>query len=187
MDAELQQAWKELKEGQIAYEPSRAMTQGTPEMVLVRIARGDVIDVQSGFRDRAWVERVKVSGSMRVTLTGDPDDFSIVALSSETQALVGPGSDWSWRVTPLRSGNLPLHLRVTARIHLSNGSQENYDLPVKTAQIAVRADRVWQAKAFWDRNWQWVLGSPIVLGALGWLSARALKRRSRRSPVGFGR
>jgi hypothetical protein len=187
MDEELQQAFKELDEGRIAYEPARAMTQGTPEMVLVRIARGGTIDTETGFRDRAWVDRLKVSGSMSATLTGDPGDFEIVALSSDTQALVGSASDWVWRVTPLRSGNLPLILRVTARIHLSNGSQENYDLPVKTAQIAVRADRVWQAKAFWDRNWQWVLGSPMVLGALGWLSARALKRRRGRNPVGFGR
>jgi hypothetical protein len=187
MDAELQQAWNELAEGTIAYEPSRVMREGQSEIVLVRIARGDTIDAKSGFVDQAWVERLKVSGFMTAALNADPGEFEIVSLSSDAQALVGPSTEWTWRVTPLRDGDLSLSLRITARIRLSDGSSENHDLPVKTARISVRADRWWRTTQFWERNWQWLLGSPIVLGFLGWAGARLVKRRRSRKRGGARR
>jgi hypothetical protein len=184
MDKELQQAWKELKDGKIAYEPSRTMTEGEPEKVLVRIAQGDTIDAKSKFVDSVWVECLKVSGFMSASLSADHDDFEIVPLSSESQALVGASTDWVWRVTPLRSGNLALNVKVTARIRLSDGSSEHHDLLVKDAHISVRANPRWRAIRFWKRNWQVILGSPIVLGLLAWLGTRLLKKRAERR-IGF--
>ena len=184
LDDELQQAWKELTEGRIAYEPSRTMTEGEPEDVRVRIARGETIDTESGFGGRrVLVERLKASFVMTASLSADAGDFEIVPLSSEGQALVDPFTDWIWRVTPLRSGDLALNVRVTARIRLSNGSSEDRDLLVQAAQISVRANPRWRATKFWERNWQWILGSPILGGVLTWLAARLLRRRRAGNPI----
>jgi hypothetical protein len=181
MDEELQRAWRELRDGQIAYEPIRMMTEGQPEEVRARIAQGDTINVQTGFRDRVTVEQMKVSGSMAAELLGNPGDFAIESLSSKSQALVGPFTDWVWRVTPLHSGQLALKLKITAHIRLSNGSSEDHDLLVKDTNITVHANRGWRLARFWRQNWQWILGSPIVLGIGGWIVARIRSKKSTQS------
>jgi len=185
MDDEIQKAWQELKDGRIAYEPSRLMTEGNPEVVRVRIARGDTIDTKSGFSNEAWVERLKISGFMTASLNADANDFEIVALSSESQALVGDFTDWVWRVTPLRVGDLALRVRVTARIRLSDGSTEVHDLLVKDARINVKSNPQWRLTRFWDRNRQWILGSPMVVGLATWAGARILKKRRTKRRIGF--
>jgi hypothetical protein len=185
MDNELQQAWRELKDGRIAYEPSRTMTEGVPEKVLVRIAQGQTVDAKSGFVDAVWVERLKVSGSMTAHLQADVADFEIVPLGSEEQALVGSSTDWVWQVTPLRDGELRLNLSVAVRIRLSDGSFENHDILVKQTQIAVRANPRWLLVRFWKQNWQWILGSPIILGILAWVGTRLIKRKRGGKRIGF--
>jgi hypothetical protein len=185
MDDEIQKAWTELKDGRIAYEPSRTMTEGTPEIVRVRIARGDSIDVASNFSDRVWVERLKTSAFMTAVLVADANDFDVKGLSSDSQALVGDFTDWVWSVTPLRDGALTLSIRVTARVRLSDGSSETHDLLVKDTPITVRSNPRWRLSRFWNRNWQWMLGSPIVLGVLGWLGSRIAKRRRTERRAGF--
>jgi hypothetical protein len=177
MDDQLIQAWKELKSGLIAYEPSRTMTQGVPENVLVRISRGGAIDADSGFTHTAWVEAMRVSGTMTAKLSGNPQDFEIVPLSTGTQAVV-EASDWLWRVTPLRSGALILNLTVTARISLSDSRIESRDELVKAAEITVATDYWWLTKRFVKSNWQWLLGSPVVVGgAFAWVFRRRRDKR----------
>jgi hypothetical protein len=85
MDDEIQKAWTELKDGRIAYEPSRTMTEGTAEIVRVRIARGESVDSTSNFSDKVWVERLKTSAFMTAVLVAAANDFDVKELSSESR------------------------------------------------------------------------------------------------------
>ncbi len=89
-------------------------------------------------------------------------------------------------VTPLESGEKKLYLTVTARLFLSNGEVQQKDVAVKEAVILVEVDHLWITKRFVTGNWQYVFGSPIVIGLLYWLGRKIHRKRNRR-PAGFER
>lgn len=185
MDEELRRAWKEMDEGRIAYDPKRELRQGDSEEVRARISREPDIDLREGFESEVWIERLRVSGSMAAYLSGNPNDFEIVALSSPKQALVGSFTDWNWEVTPLSAGNKTLNLRVVATIRLSNGETETKDILVKDTQIHVEVNRAWAAKRFIQDHWQWLLGSPLLVGLITWIASRVRVSRKRKRSAGF--
>ena len=157
------------------------MKQGVAQVVVVRIAdrssRTAFRDLPSDFA----VERLRTSATMKAQLIGDADIFAIRSLSSDQQALVGDVTDWKWVVTPQIPGNHQLYLTVTAVLRLSTGAIESRDVLVKQATISVAVNRRWQVTSFIRSNWQWLLGSPLILGGLGWLMNRLRKRRSNRA------
>jgi len=185
MDEELSQAWKELRDGNVAYEPNRCMRQGRPNMIKVRVTRHRNLDLSVGLPNSFWVDRLKVSGTVTAKLDGRPDEFDISSLNSPQQALVGPYSDWLWLVTPLKSGLRSLNLRIIAKIRLSNGDTETKDVLVKATTVEVRVDRAWATKRFCQNNWKWLLGSPIVLAILGSITAHLRRRAKRRNRMIF--
>ena len=185
MDDELRQAWADLKEGRIAYDPKPSMSQGKAEEVTARIALEMKTPITKGLKGKPWVERLRTSGSMSAYLDGAPEEFEILARSSTRQAIVGPYTEWVWEVTPLRPGEYNLNLRVVARIRLSNQESEEKDVIVKRARIVVVVEPPWAIKRFIVVNWQWLLGSPLVLGVLAWLIAKRKSWPRKRKPIGF--
>ncbi len=188
---ELKRAWLSLDEGKVAYEPNREMTQGVPEEVRIRVSDDASVPLDLGiFREPAVVEQLKTSGSMSADLTAGKDDFEITRLSSSRQALVGPFTDWIWRVTPLKAGEHQLFLKVTAQIRLSNGDEEVRDVLAKDTVITVAANPSWAARGFFARNWQWLVGGPVTLAVVGGLIAYmrgvfSRRRRKDKPPIGF--
>jgi hypothetical protein len=183
MDRELKRAVDRLTPGRIAYNPKLAMKQGIEETVRVRISDDPHADLNQGFALTPTVERLKLSGAMSAYLSGEKDDFQVVALSSADQPVAGTYADWLWLVTPLRGGTHMLHLRVTARIWLSNQHIETKDLLVKDTVISVAVRPWFVVHRFFSSNWQWIIGSPIVLGAAAWAWKRVSARR--RHAIGF--
>jgi len=183
MDRELKRAVNQLTPGRIAYNPKLAMKQGIEETVTVRISDDPHAELTHGFATTPIVERLRISGAMSAYLSGDKDDFEIVALSSDDQPVAGTYTDWFWQVTPLRRGTHKLHLRVTARIWLSNLHIETKDLLVKDTVISVAVRPWFVVRRFFTSYWQWIIGSPIVLGAIAWVWKKISARR--RHPIGF--
>jgi len=184
MDEELRQAWAEMKEGLIAYNPTSSMRQGHAEEVIVRIMREPLANPAEGFREAPAVERLRTSGSMSARLEGDPDEFRITPISSAQQALVGPHTDWIWTVMPLKAGDRSLYLHVAARIYLSNGENGAKDVLVKSAKIRVEVDSVWFAANLAKEHWQYILASPILLGLISWIYSKWPRKNKSRS-AGF--
>ncbi len=185
MDEELRNAWEELDEGSIAYEPKRCMRQGQTEEVKVRITQHGNVDLSAKLPNVFWIEQLKVSGTMAAYLEGQPDEFEIRSLSSTQQALVGSYSEWIWLVTPIKSGLRSLNLLVVAKIRLSNREVETKDVLVKATTIEVEVDRTWATRRFFQDNWEWFLGSPIVLGLMAWVVAKLRRIRRKRRRMGF--
>jgi hypothetical protein len=183
MDDALREAREYLRAGRIAFRPREEMVQGKPEEVRVEVSShpspSPFGNLPPGFR----VETIPTSGVMKVELLGDAEQFRIRPLSTDQQALMGRHTDWRWVVTPLVPGRYKLHLRVTAVLWLSNGRTESSDIVVRDSIINVRVNRRWILTGFLKRNWQWLLGSPVLLGAAAWVLTRL--RRPKQRSAGF--
>lgn len=196
---ELQRAYDALPWGRIAFEPKRTMRQGIEETVVVRISRNNEANILEGWVDSnsvtgetrsrdgnpVRVEHIKVSGAMEVELVAaDPEAFRIQPPGPLRQAIVGPYTDFSWLVTPLKRGRYVLRLQVAAEIPTAAGVKERR-VEVKNADIEVEVNPGFVAKRFWSENWQWLAGSPFVVGFFGW-AARRLRTRNKGSSASSG-
>jgi hypothetical protein len=168
--------WNELRNGLLAYEPERSMVEGRPELIRIRISRTGTIDTDTGFRGDVQVEILRTSPLMSAEILGRKEDFRIELLSSYRQAMVD-STDWVWRVTPLNHGDLSLVLKIVVQIPIPESNEVFRDAVVKETTITVEANPQWRIAQFWGNNWQWILGSPLVLGLLAWLATRGLKRK----------
>jgi hypothetical protein len=157
------------------------MRQGVETTVTARVSRtktGITAGLPADEAGSVKVEEVKVGEVMTASLDHDPGDFLVVPLSTATQVVTGPFTQWQWRVTPLRSGERHLNLRLSARLQLPDGSREFKDIPVEEAVIIVHVNPVYLAQQFVASNWQWLIGGPVgLLALLGWLRKRGAPER----------
>lgn len=189
--------------GQIVFNPPRYMTVGLEEPIEAAITLGDVEAAIRQFVGKGIVTKANltVSSRMRVKILGE--DFKIKEYSSEEQTVdIGKPSFeptlWKWRITALKSGQLPLTLRATRIMAVPRGGDVPRDLPSFEYRIIVTANR-WYSIEHWtsdNRTWAIPLAVSPAVPAFGkafhWLkfgmNRRKRKRVSRRRSVKrFGR
>jgi hypothetical protein len=186
LDAEAERIWNRLTIGSIAYNPEERMLQGVPKDVVARIAADPNAEgLTKGFPASPRIEALKVSGVMQAELKeGETGTFEINKTSdTNEQAILPPYSEWKWIVTPLQTGVHSLHLSVSVIMELPDKRTRKKVL-TKEASIRVIVNPRYVARTFFENNWQWVLGSPIVLGAVAWVWAH-LRRKKKKGPAGF--
>ena len=114
---------------------------------------------------------------MKVKLTGD--NFDINPLSSEKQVVRQEGfTEWSWDVTPLKSGRQALHLVVTVRLLIPGQDEQEIDWPVMDKWISVEVNHTYRIMQFIVSHWKWIVVSiilPIVIAVIGILNKKTLK------------
>ena len=170
-----------LVKGKIAYEIPDTMDMGKnyKATVIVTKAMNDSILFQN-FNPRYYYrEKIKVSSIVNVFLI-DPteNNFNITSLSTAEQ-LVDDSTNtvWKWNITPKRSGNNELVLRVTAKVFDRLG--ENYkDIKVFEKTIKVNAPILTRIKQFVSENWKW-LSTVIVIPLILWVRRTLLKRKQK--------
>jgi hypothetical protein len=186
LDAEMKEAWDRAGIGVIAYNPDTQMVQGVTKPVMVRIAVDpNAPSLTTGLPPSPTVAALKVTGEMRAELrAARAGTFEIVKTAEKDERpLLPPYAEWKWMVTPLESGDHVLLLTITAMIELPDKRRRE---PVisKEATIHVRVDPMYVTKNFVQKNWQWLVGSPVVGGALAWLWAHR-RRQKKRGAAGF--
>jgi hypothetical protein len=158
--------------GAVLWTPPETMRVARPERVEVRISDADVAlsKLSEGLRGRGVprIDTLEITPLMRVTLTADPKDFSIRALSTQDQ-LVRPGTvaRWDFDVAALRSGLHRLRLLASMRVKVE-GKDEVVDLPSYESEVRVRVAPVRAVGQFCAENWKWIVGTvaiPIVAWA----------------------
>jgi hypothetical protein len=180
----LECAKRDLKPGRLAFEPRKTMDQGREERVFVRLSREAASDISKGFREGPPIIRTLQVGSvMRAALDYSQADFEVHRIGEENKVVAPPYTEWAWMVTPLRGGDKELRVLVYAELMVPNGSPEPYEAFAGSAVIHVHTRLSYMVEKFVRENWQWLLGSPIVLALGGWLGARLLKSKKR--PAGF--
>jgi hypothetical protein len=175
----LQQAADKLPLGKVDVNHPTAMKVNQTGTVYVRISRDQQADLTkdlAGNGNSDLKDSLPVSTSMKVDIKSD-SNFKVESLDSREQLITSSGyTQWSFAVTPLQSGSLPLHVRISAIIS-ANGVQKNKDFPVKDETIQVSVSPVAVVEGFVSNNWQW-LWSTFVIPIGAWILHRRRKKKT---------
>jgi hypothetical protein len=158
---------KKLSSGRILFNPPEKMKVGIEERVEVRLTKDITEILTEGLKGPGapQIEPIEVGTFMMVKLTGD--SFDINALSSEEQLVKPVGfTEWSWDVTPLKSGTQELHLTVTVRILIPGQDEQKIDWRVMDKQISVDVNPPHTFKRFIECYWQWIVATIISIIAV---------------------
>ena len=159
-----------IRPGRVLYHGPTDMTQGEPGTVIVRIARNEDVDVAKdvGPGGQTTVSAVEVAEEMRVRLDGG-EDFKVRDVHSDPTHFVPitTFSEWTWEVTPLKSGELDLRIVVEVIVRRRDGNERSITpLPVDRKTITVSVNPVWSVGEFVKSYWQWLATTLIVPFAL---------------------
>jgi hypothetical protein len=184
-DTLLEQAADNLPTGQVAVNHPEQMKVSHADTVRVRISRDQAVDLSKGLPAEGHAtehDPIAISTSMKVQLFGEPD-FDIKPLDDTEQLITNKGfTEWSFTVVPLRSGKLPLHVRITAIVRAA-GIEKTKDFPVKDEFIQVRVSPMAAVGTFVSKNWQWLWSTILVPIAL-WLWNRQRKNKDKKDDSG---
>jgi hypothetical protein len=198
LDAEaiIANARKKFKAGKIVYKVADQMETGQSVPVEARVgstSSASAPALRDGFSapGRIVSEDLLVSTFMSAQLTGDKHDFQIQPLAGAEEQVVldDQPAKWTWSVTPLRSGKYLLLLTVSPRITIPGHGWTSLPSLDFRRQITVTVQPVTVqpvdvAKAFFSKNWQYMLTTLLgsgVLGALaGWFRVRKKKGPARK-------
>lgn len=125
---------------------------------------------------------IRVSDRMEARLSGFM--FQITAITPEIQAVSKyQQTEWRWEIHPKKEGKHELHLTLTALLDIDRHSTPR---TIRTFDSVIEVNVTAKQKIgfFLKKNWQWLLGSPIVLGLMTWLVAKLRRIRRRRRPAG---
>jgi hypothetical protein len=160
-----------LEQGRLLYNPPTEMKFSETERVEARISLNPEEDLTENLQGSGQPieESIPVTNFMKVQLKGQA--FEITALNSEEQVVVSPGyTQWSWDVTPQKSGDQSLVLTVSARVKIPDYPDETKDLQVVERVIQVQVSPGRAALNFIEQNLGWI--APIILSAcvaaIGW-------------------
>jgi serine/threonine protein kinase len=157
--------------GSILWNPPERMRVGRRERIEVRISHGALEALKEGLRGRGapMSDTLEIGPLMRVALTAEAKDFSILALSTQDQ-LVRPDrvARWDFDVNPLRGGLRQLRLLASMRVKVE-GKEEVVDLPSYESEIRVAIAPLRTAGYFCANNWQWI-SITIIIPLLVWVT-----------------
>jgi hypothetical protein len=125
---------------------------------------------------------IKVSDRMEAHLTGPM--FQITAITPEIQAVSKyQQTEWRWQIHPKKEGKHELYLTLTALLDIDGHSTPR---AIRTFESVIEVNVTAKQKlgSFFKKNWQWLLGSPIVLGLMTWFVARLRRIRRSTRPAG---
>ena len=164
----IDKALKELPPGEILFNPPEEMKVAVKELVEVRLTQNTTEEMteelRKGLKGRGvpQIEKIEIGHFMKVCLTGD--NFDINPLSSEKQVLRPEGfTEWSWDVTPVKSGTQVLHLKVTVRLLISGQAEQEIDCDVMHKNIRVYVNPAYSIKSFIKSHWKWIVGTIITI------------------------
>jgi hypothetical protein len=140
----LSKAAVEKQAGRLAHKIPDAMRVGITEGVEVRLSQ--VKEVVCRLR----AEELPIVETMTVNLYGAPDAFNIVALSRETQLVIGSMiwsrfqeqrfGRWQWHVTPKKTGTHKLLVKVSADLSDSRGVPTSESCQDRVFEVWVRVN-----------------------------------------------
>ena len=183
------QALDRLTAGRITYDPPRDMKVGVATSIQVRII-GLASTTQEALQRaeqklKAGMERpalasqpVRISTTMKVVLSGKPDEFRIEHDGSDSpdEQIVGTHAptEWRWNVTPLQAGTRKLHLSAVAIVTL-DGAEKEKQFAVYDTDIVVHVNWI----QLTTDHWKQISSAVSATGAGGWLAAWWKRRRGK--------
>ena len=165
----------DLSKGRIVYKIPDTMNVRTAYKVFLRIAKSKAtISIYEGIEGTVIASVIPVTETMEVRLIDlSPDDnkaFEIVGGNDAVQIIESGDTytEWSWSVTPVRTGNSKLKIVVSI---IRNDKRK--DIVYEDA-VEVQRDVINQTSFFFKKYWQWLLSTLIIPFGV-WLYKRTKK------------
>lgn len=164
--------------GQIVYNKPAEMTVGESERIEVRIGTPDQKEITANIDGKGTlvIEEKEISTFMAVTLKGN--NFQIDANNDTEQVVRQTGiTRWDFDVLPLQGGKQTLELIISKRIVSPGMEDQKITIPTIRADIDVKVNPIYTTRSFLERHWQWIIGTLLGSGIIGWAYARIRQRR----------
>ena len=162
-------------QGSVVYKIPKDMTVRTTYQVIVRISKS-TLNIYENLNGEVKISSIPITETMEVKLIDvSPSDrkmFDIIADNSSVQ-LVENGEEltqWSWNITPIRSGKSKLKIVVSI---IKGGTTKE---TVYIDNVSVKADVTKTVPLFIGNYWQWLL-STLLLPLFYWLYAKRKKKK----------
>lgn len=155
---------QKLVDGQLLFEPSRIMRQGSSYGLFARLTRNPGVDITSGLNGAQFViVREMVSCKVSMSLDSEePSAFLIEKMPSDRkdEQVLEPDkySQWDWRVTPRKTGPLHLLLFVTPTLYVEGIGEELKQFKQPPRVITVTPDYWYETHTFLKDNWAIISG-----------------------------
>jgi hypothetical protein len=150
---------QKLVDGQLVFEPSRTMRQGTAYPVFARLSRGSGVNITEGL-DGLHIVIAKERVSCKVSMSLDseePSAFFIdtVPAGRRDDQFLEPDkfSQWDWRVTPRKHGPLHLLLYVTPMLYVDGIGEQLKQFKQPPRVITVTPDYLYEFGEFLWAKW----------------------------------
>jgi len=177
-------------EGFIAYNIPERMRLGKEYRIRVRITKDTTdaskIDLVIGDRGISIndttiksivsIETIRVEKTMSAVLIGS--DFRIESRSTDIQNIDDLGyTEWTWLVSPNKSGLGYLKLVVKVRVESESGVSQR-DIVVFDKSIEVISNTKWSFKVWLKSYWQWLISTIIIPITIWFYKKRKDKKNS---------
>ncbi len=179
----IEEARHRFPEGQIAFDPPKEMEMDKTDLFEVRITQQtpSSADLTKGLPGPGSprIEKLKIGCNVKVTLTGQEEEFKITPVTPEAR-LLDPKTlfePWQWQVTPKKSGDRSVIVTVQALANFPGIGERPLYVTTYTHKISVKvtSSSIWE----WiQRNWQWII-STLLIPLIGWLWLRFTKREDK--------
>ena len=160
--------------GLIEFNSPDVMKTGEAETIEVRITQNKNIEEEltKGLKGHgmAQIETIKVAYVMKVSLSGDKDDFQITLVDGLPEERLVSDNDytqWTWRVLPLKSGKQKRLYLTAAAIIKTNLGERPKPIPTKEKVINVQVNFVYSAKQFLYNYWQFIV-TTLIIPLIAW-------------------
>lgn len=163
--------------GRVVYKiPERMRVRSTSRVVLRISSSKSTVSIYDSLQGEVRTSEIPVTQTMEVKLVDpSPSDhkyFEIVP-DNNAEQLVENGetfTEWSWNVTPVRPGSSSLKIIISI---IRDGHKKD---TVYEDSVLVEKDLPVQVEYFWQKYWQWLIGT-FILPFLLWLWKRKKKEK----------
>lgn len=163
--------------GVIAYSIPKEMKVGSTYTIKLRISKeknkiqllnGDGIPINNiNVDSRIIISSLRVEPIMSAKLITDSSKMRIQSISTETQDIEVNGfTEWAWRLTPLKGGNVLLRIVVNIKQSV-DGKAILKDIPVYDEVIPIKSNIIFSLSRFISQYWQWII-TTIVIPLVVW-------------------
>ena len=149
----------QLRRANIAFNVPDALHVGGSALIQLRLSPHDSIPSLIGRLDapgRREGATIRFSKKMEAHLTGI--GFRILAVTNETQLVSeSQGAYWEWEIEPVDTGDLRLHLTLTAHVPGGDKTIRTFD-----RTLVVRVTFLHRLSSFVGDNWTWLWTAILV-------------------------
>lgn len=170
-----------LSEGKVVYKIPSVMKVRNTYQVIVRICKS-TIHVYENLNGEVRQSTVPITETMEVRLIDpSPLDAKIFDVVNDNDGIQyidtinGSYTQWSWNVTPLKSGKT--NLKIVISVIKDNGNKKEI---VYQDDIKVEIDIIEQIKFWFNKYWQWLFGTILIPFGV-WFYTNKKKKKAKKS------